>query len=301
MATANKGYTDQATGANSGTWGVVLNDEALDYIDLNLGGIVSKALTNSNVTLSASESRNAIVNLSGTLTGNVIITTACIGFFFVENLTTGAFTVTVRNASVATAATILQGTRQVVISDATNGCRLGVASEFASGTVMPFRQSAAPTGWTKETSLYNNSAFRCVTGSVSSGGTADFATVFAARTIAQANLPDVSLTAAAAGDHNHGGTRNSTGANVAEDSTCPLAYGVGSGGTGTWAFDPGFAQITHGGSDHSATSSNTSNDVFGPVYIPASGTHTHSVSLGGSGTAMDFAVKYVDMIIATKS
>lgn len=48
---------------------------------------------------------------------------------------------------------------------------------FASGTRMSFNQTAAPTGWTKDTSTtINDSILRFVTGSVSSGGTTDFST-----------------------------------------------------------------------------------------------------------------------------
>jgi len=32
----------------------------------------------------------------------------------------------------------------------------------------------------------------------------------------------------------------------------------------------------------------------------SNGAHTHTVPLGGSGTALDFAVQYSDVIIATK-
>jgi len=53
------------------------------------------------------------------------------------------------------------------------------ARSFKSGTRATFNQSAAPTGWTKETnSTYNNIALRVVTGSVSGGGTDAFTTSF---------------------------------------------------------------------------------------------------------------------------
>jgi hypothetical protein len=52
---------------------------------------------------------------------------------------------------------------------------------LTSGTRMLFQNSAAPTGWTKETnSAYNNVALRIVTGTVSNGGADDFTTVFGA-------------------------------------------------------------------------------------------------------------------------
>lgn len=268
MATPNKGYTDQATGSNAGTWGQVLNDEALDYIDQNLGGITSKSLTNVNVTLTAAESRTAILRLTGTLTDAVQITTECIGFVFVENLCTGNFAVTIRNNISATTVQVLKGTRQLVISDGTNGCRLGVSMEFPSGTVQTFRQSSAPTGWTKDTVNYNNSAFRCVTGAVSNGGSLDFTSAFASRTIEQANLPNINLTAQSAG------AKNTT---LYWDET-----------------------VVQGGSTQPrVTNISWSAGAFNTTGLTADN-HTHNVPLGGSGTPMDFAVKYVDLIIATK-
>ena len=111
----NKGYILQGVGDNAGSWGTVLNDNMISYVDLNLGGIVTKSLSSSNVTLSASESRHAILRLTGTLLANVIVTTECLGFFFVENLTTGSFTVTIKNSSTATSVTIPQSTRATLI------------------------------------------------------------------------------------------------------------------------------------------------------------------------------------------
>ena len=52
------------------------------------------------------------------------------------------------------------------------------ALEAPSGTVLLFFNSAAPTGWTKDTTNYNDHAIRIVTGTPSSGGSSDFSTVF---------------------------------------------------------------------------------------------------------------------------
>ena len=57
------------------------------------------------------------------------------------------------------------------------------AQAFPSGTQMLFRQSSAPTGWTKITSGINNHALRVVSGNVGSGGNVAFTTAFAARGI----------------------------------------------------------------------------------------------------------------------
>lgn len=122
-STTYKGLEIQSTGSNSGTWGSVLNSQALEYVDLNLGGITSQSLTNVNLTLSASESRNLILRCIGVLTGNVQITTACQGFFFVDNSTSGNFSLTITNG-VGTPTVCPQGYRVGIIADATNGCRL---------------------------------------------------------------------------------------------------------------------------------------------------------------------------------
>lgn len=48
---------------------------------------------------------------------------------------------------------------------------------FPTGTLMLFQQTAAPTGWTKQTT-HNDKALRVVSGTVSSGGTDAFTTAF---------------------------------------------------------------------------------------------------------------------------
>lgn len=64
-------------------------------------------------------------------------------------------------------------------TDGTNWYSSGRAAEFAAGTRMPFQQTAAPTGWTKDTT-HNDKALRVVSGSVVNGGAVAFSTVFAA-------------------------------------------------------------------------------------------------------------------------
>lgn len=60
------------------------------------------------------------------------------------------------------------------------------AASFPSGTKMLFQQTAAPTGWTKETT-HNDKALRVVTGSVSSGGATAFGTVFGSSKVSGAH------------------------------------------------------------------------------------------------------------------
>lgn len=147
-----------------------------------------------------------------------------------------------------------------------------------SGTAMLFAQTAAPTGWTKS-ATHNNKALRVVTGTASSGGSTAFTSVFTSRTIAEANLPShthsFSATTSSDGDHTHG-----ISATRRDDTT------RGSGTTSRLED----LEIGSAGNDDGTTTTD--------------GAHTHTISgtsgATGSGTAMDFAVQYVDVIIATK-
>lgn len=122
-------YLPQVTG-DSGTWGGYQNTLTFPIFDANLGGFATQSLTNVNVTLSAAQDQCAILRLTGTLTGNVVITSACQGFKIVENLTTGSYTVTFTTGTGSTLA-VPQGIASLVIFDATNGTRIG-SSQLSS-------------------------------------------------------------------------------------------------------------------------------------------------------------------------
>lgn len=120
--TTFKSWTLPTQGGNSGTWGNDLNNNPFASADKNLGGIVTKSLSNVNVTLTASESENLILRLTGTLTGNVQITTSAQGVTLVENATSGAFSVTINyTGGIGTPVTVPQGILSLVTTDATNG------------------------------------------------------------------------------------------------------------------------------------------------------------------------------------
>ena len=137
--TPNKGYNNQSTGTNYGTWGIVLNQN-FTTIDNNLGGTLSLSVAgNSNVTLTASQAQNLIYNLSGALTGNInVIFPQQGGFYFVNNQTSGAFTLTLEATGCTGSITLPQGTQTVVYVDAV-GLVLGVLGStqytFSAGTV----------------------------------------------------------------------------------------------------------------------------------------------------------------------
>jgi len=84
---------------------------------------------------------------------------------------TGTFTITSPNSN---------NNRTITLPDSTGTIALtSDVSSFPAGTVLIFGQTSAPTGWTKDTTNFNNSALRVVTGAASSGGSVDFTTAFA--------------------------------------------------------------------------------------------------------------------------
>lgn len=139
-----------------------------------------------------------------------------------------------------------------------------------SATRMPFIQTSAPTGWTKITT-YNDYALRLVSGSVSTGGSTAFTSVFTSRTLTTSEMPSHDHSLSAAGSATLSRTSWTTGLN---DNSNNCASGGGS--------------------------AKQSASLSGSHTVTASITHSGTSGSAGSGSAMDFAVQYVDMILASK-
>ena len=212
-------------------------------------------------------------------------------------------------------------------SNSLDGCT-SIPNFLPTGTRMTFRNTLPPTSWTKETnSAYNDAALRLATGTVTLGGSSPFLTVFPASqkavqgsvnsiqssvSVAQNTAPlnaqtsstptnpttvwqSVTLSEAQIPAHNHPYARHPNGA----------ARGM--------ALQPGARGIAYLVSDFS-TNQNTAvsghNHTFSVAHThahPGSATqHTHPISsLGTHGhgfttTSQDFAISYVDIIIAIK-
>lgn len=145
------------------------------------------------------------------------------------------------------------------------------ADDWASGTLALFQQSAAPNGWTKQTT-HNDKALRVVSGTVGSGGSSAFSTVFG-KTAVDSHILSVAEMPA----HNHGGgshqhkTQSYNSFNTGGTLSAGIAYNGGSLVTAA-IFD-----------------------------MTASGT---IITTQGSGNGhihnMDIRVQYVDIIIASK-
>lgn len=138
-------------------------------------------------------------------------------------------------------------------------------SAFAAGTKMLFVQTSAPTGWTKDTVNNNNSALRVVTGSASAGGTVDFTTAFASQAVT-GTVGNFTLTTAEIPSHSH-----------------IQRYGTATAGGGV---------VTSG----SAWMASPINSTISTATSGGGGAHNHSFT----GTSINLAVKYVDVIICSK-
>jgi hypothetical protein len=134
------------------------------------------------------------------------------------------------------------------------------ASPIPAGTAMLFAQTAAPTGWTKSTT-HDNKALRVVNGTASSGGTVAFTTAFVSQAV-NGTVGNTTLTTAQIPAHTHTVRIDTDGA------------GIG----------PGALNGVGGDTDEVTSSTG------------GGGSHTHSFT----GTAINLAVQYVDVIIATK-
>jgi len=183
------------------------------------------------------------------------------------------------------------------------------------GAVMLFAQTAAPTGWTKDTT-YDDYALRITSGTVSTGGSVNFSTAFASRSVAgsfpggsllQATTGTTALTAAQLPSHTHSYINPGTFSNPSVSPTSPtyVAPVIGQGQTGGPGAQTGIMTAPSPsalGPTTNPAMSPSSLSTLGPTAASGGGhSHTVSNSPGGTftGTNLNMAVKYLDMIIAS--
>jgi hypothetical protein len=150
----------------------------------------------------------------------------------------------------------------------------GTINLIPQGTAMLFAQTAAPTGWTKVTT-HNDAALRVVSGTATSGGTRGFTSTFVS-TVVSGTVGDTTLTEAQIPSHRHL-------SGVIDDS--PNAF-----------FNQGAEGPSYVGPDGIDGNNNDSYYAGYTSYTGGGEAHSHSFT----GTSIDLAVKYVDVIIATK-
>ena len=308
----------QGTGENAGTWGDKTNNN-LDVVDAFVAGYLSKNVGgSSNITLttanasSTAEASNKVIELIGTLTGNItVFIHAKENNYFIYNNTSGSYTVNVAaTGHGANSATIAKGAKTLVYCTSDNveelfgddinvtgnvsasyfigdGSSLTNIEPFAPGTLMLFQQTTAPTGWTKQTT-HDNKALRVVTGTASSGGSNTFSGVFntAVAVSGTSNNSTVTITGSTAG---HALTQAqlpsytlTPSQRAKTEDKGPLNRGSSSGGGASYEF----LDIPSGGSDqvHSHFAGTLAGDY-----------HSHTYT-----SDLELNVQYVDLIIAAK-
>ena len=217
----------------------------------------------------------------GPVTGSGTITLA--GTLAVTNGGTGLTTtpsngqIDIGNGTGFSRATLTAGSGISITNGAGSITLTATAQQpFAPGTIIVFGQTAAPTGWTKITT-YDNAALRIVSGSATSGGSVDFTTAFASQAVS-----------GSIGNTTDTGTVGSTTLTTSQiPSHTHTALVPGSGGCGSNGQYVGDSATINTGA------------------TGGGGSHNHSLTMNAhnhtfTGTAINLAVKYVDVIFASK-
>jgi hypothetical protein len=220
------------TGEQVGEWGTTTNT--------NLGTAIGEAITGSaTVTFASADetltltntnasqtARNLRIVCTGTSGGarNLILGSGCQieKLYIIQNDL--ADNLTVKNTT-GTGVVVPAGAKALVYNNATNVIDALTPAGFDTGTRMIFAQTTAPTGFTKDTSNYNNHALRVVTGTASTGGTIDFTTAFASKAVT--GTVSTSVTANTGQVAQGGNISVSTGQAAAPGSIGPTAAPIG--------------------------------------------------------------------------
>ena len=213
--------------------------------------------------------------------------TASVTPFAVASGGTGLATLTANNVLIGNGTSnvtfVAPGSTGNVLTSNGSTWTSAAAAAFDSGTVMLFAQTAAPTGWTKNSSTGDNSALRVVTGNASTGGSQGFTTAFASQT----PTGSVSITAVS-------GSAGSTTLSTPQIPSHSHSIQYNAQG------QVGPLRAAEAYVDNNPSGSYNTNAAGG------GGSHDHPFSFSsGSGTftgnAINLAVQYIDVIRATKN
>jgi hypothetical protein len=211
---------------------------------------------------------------SGTLTVGSNLTAATADILGVATLNSlvVATTAAVANLTATSeiSAPVVRATTKFIFADGSEQVTAATTG-FTAGTVMLFVQTSAPTGWVKSTA-HDNKALRVVSGTAGAGGSVAFTTAFASQAVLGTNgsVGATTLTTAQIPSHTH-------------------TYNLGREAPNTTGFLKAAGSVDSG-----------YNETLPTNATGGGGSHTHTAS-AFTGTAINLAVQYVDVIICTKS
>jgi hypothetical protein len=256
--------------------------------------------------------------------GKIGLATHVNGTLPVANGGTGATSLTTNNVILGNGTSAVQfvapGTNgNILTSNGTTWVSAAAGGgSVPSGSVMLFVQTAAPTGWTKSTT-HDNKALRVVSGTAGSGGSVAFTTAFASQAVSGTNSSTTATNQATTA----GGSVSTTLSGGGSVSSTTLAtseipahahaqqrFSSTSGGTVTptvganlrlspATYIPNLDTTNTGGGgghSHGFTNPSYSSSFTGSSHNHTQDAHTHTFT----GTAINLAVQYVDVIVATK-
>lgn len=223
-------------------------------------------------TITVSAIAGVITATTATVSGNLTVGT---GVTISSGIITATRASISNNLTVGTGVTIQSGIVSATSYFASNQRRV-VA--LTSGDTTLWYQAAAPVGWTKSTT-HNDKALRVVSGAGGgSGGSTAFSSVMASRTPAgSVAVSNAAFTLSTNEMPSHGHAANAYEWSLGSPGGSGLLYYTrnSNANNGSQTIAPG---ISNNGS---------------------SASHTHNNTASFSGTAMDFAVQYIDMIICS--
>jgi hypothetical protein len=242
-------------------------DRASKYLAFDANGNpIATAGTSEPVSFGtmSTQNANAVAITGGTITGITDLAVAD-GGTGASTFTSDAVLLGNGTSAFQTVAPSTNG--NVLTSNGTTWISAAAPGGFSAGTVLLFYQAAAPTGWTKVTTQ-NDKALRVVSGTGGgTGGSVAFTTAFASQSV--------------------NGTVGTTGATTLSTSQIP--------------------SHTHSTPRFTGDGVNSGYDIAGAATVEANntgatgggGSHDHS---GGTftGTAINLAVQYIDIIICSK-
>jgi hypothetical protein len=291
---------------------------------INASNIASGTIDNARTSASSSNGASTIVlrGASGEFAAGAITGTSVSGngvaltAINASNISSGTVATARLGTGTANSSTFLRGDQTYAV--------VSSGTLIPSGTVMLFAQNTAPTGFTKNTTTGDNSALRVTTGTASTGGSVGFTTAFASQAVTgtianqtatnQAFTPtgSVSITAVSgsAGNttlstpqipsHSHTSTFGfqDTGCNSSPIVPRSLQPPLGDGGPirGNTNTFPTSSAGGGGAHSHPFSFSSGSGTFSGSPATVVQNAHNHTFT----GTAINLAVQYIDVIRATK-